>query len=469
MRPVAPTDLMFLLAERRNQPMHVGALALLKLPPGAGAHYVRGMAAQVRSHKEVFAPFNRRLVRRMGVWFWETDDNFDIEAHFHHAALPKPGRIRELFSLVSSLHSGLMDRAKPLWELHLIEGVEGNRAALFIKIHHAFADGVAFARMLPQIMSEDSARGAVPLWARPPEAVKPPEAKVQQPGNLLTPIMSVVSQQLSTWPNVVRALAQAVRDTGTQPGHVSVFQAPESLLNREISASRRFAAQSWPLDRIKAVAKEHSVTLNDVVLAMCSSALRQYLTEHNAIPAKPLVSMVPVSLRGEDSPRAGNLTGLVLANLATDQADPLARLETIAKSMRHAKQRLAGLSPLEVMQYVSATMALSGINIATGLMPEKQSFNLVISNVPGPKNPLFFEGAAVEGMYPVSIVCDGLALNITVGSYAGKLEFGLIACSRTLPQMQRLLDYLEDGLIELEAERVAAPAASAGLFELRSM
>lgn len=201
--------------------------------------------------------------------------------------------------------------------------------------------------------------------------------------------------------------------------------------------------------RIKAASKKHRATLNDIVLAMCGAALRRYLIELNALPDKPLIAMVPVSLR-RDGSEGGNQIAMVLANLGTHIADPLERLDTIVRSMNNSKERFKRMSQGEILSYLGVVMAAHGVNLALGVNPGWQAFNVIISNVPGPKETRYWDGAEVSGLYPVSIPVDGCALNITLLGYAGHLEFGLTACRHTVPHMQNLLKYLEDALIELE-------------------
>lgn len=453
MTPLSPQDQMFLLVERRNQPMHVGSLMLLTPPPDAGPDYVQELSEWARSHTQASPPFNQKLTRKLGMPFWTEDTEFDLEAHVHHISLPKPGRIRELLAIVSKLHSGLMDRAKPLWEFYLIDGVEDGRIAVYSRIHHALIDGVAGMRMLQRSMSPDpDVRDTKPFWAMPPRQRKPADgviAQVTQPISKAAKVANVLREQAATWPKVTSEIIKSIRARSSDADYVSVFQAPRTILNQRISASRRFAAQSWPLARIKAAGKRHNATLNDIVLAMCASALRQYLGDLDALPEQPLVAMVPVSLRKDDSD-GGNQVGVVLANLATHLEDPLERLDAISRSVQNSKERFASMSQLEIMNYVSTALAISGINMATGIAPTWQAFNIVVSNVPGPKETLYWNGAKLEGIYPVSIAMDGQATNITVVSYADKFEIGIIACRRTLPHMQKLLQYLEDGLAELE-------------------
>lgn len=448
MKPLAVNDLMFLWLERHNQPMHVGGLLLMTPPPDAARDFMQCLGEYCRGFTEAQPPFNQRLLRKAGLWFWAEDKEFDLEQHFYHLALSGSGSIRDLLSLVSKLHSSRLDRERPLWEAYLIEGVEGGRAALYCKIHHALVDGVAAMRTIQRAMSDDPHEEELaPFWARAPGSRE--NYNLLNPAGVWRGVADEFRAQFRTLPTVARELRSAVQERRTSADHVSVFQAPRSPLNRRVTGSRRFAAQSWPLKRISAAARAHRATINDVVLAMCAAALRSYLQSLDALPDKPLIAMVPMSLRKDDT-ATGNQVAMILANLATDHADPLERLRKIQRSVQTSKQRYSRMNPREIMNYLSAIMAPSGFKMVTGMLPKKQSFNVIISNVPGPKQPLYFNGAKFTGMYPVSIVLDGFALNMTLTSYAGEIEFGLIACRRTLPHMQRLLEGLEQGLQELE-------------------
>lgn len=445
MRALGPIDQVFLWLERRQQPMHVGGLLLFKIPEGADHTFIQDVAARFKAVTPPVRPFNQRLEGM----FWEEDDEFDLEHHFRHIALPEPGRIRELLAYVSQEHSALLDRAKPLWECHLIEGIEGNRFALYFKIHHSLVDGVAGMRIAQKSLSCDPDEKALtPLWAVKRD--RRPKEETTVLSNFADTINRLRHQAASV-PRVAKELYDAIKASYEKdPDYVSVFQAPRSILNQRVSGSRRFAAQSYNLPRIKAIGKKLGVTINDVVMAMCAGALRTYLLELNALPAKPLIAMVPMSLRKDDSD-GGNQISMILANLGTHLDDPRARLDIIHRSVQNAKDRFSRMSQSEIMAYSALIYSIAGMNLMTGIAPKMQAFNIVISNVPGPKEPMYWNGAQLDGFYPVSIVLDGMALNITLTSYVDKLEFGLIACRKALPSMQRLLTYLEDALEELEA------------------
>lgn len=452
MKALSPSDQLFLWLERRSQPMHVGGLLLLKPSEAQKASGVGSLVSHLKTFSQAVAPFNQRLIFRLGMWFWAEDTDFDLDAHFIHLSLPKPGRIRELLELVSKLHAGQMDRAKPLWEAYLIDGLDDGRFALYVKVHHALADGMASMKLLQHSMADNPELVDMePFWANSNLAFPSPGLdNTEGLATVLGKLVDASKTQLFSLPRVVREVGRSVwQTTVADPDFVSVIQAPRSVINRRITASRRFAAQSWSLTRIKECAGDLDMTLNDVVLAMYGFALRNYLLELHALPARPLVAMVPVSLRQDES-TTGNHLALLLANLGTDIEDPIERIETIARSVNESKQRFASMSQAEITNYVAAMMGISGINMLTGIAPKIQAFNIVISNVPGPRHTLFFNGAEVDGIYPVSLLVDGQAVNITLNSYADKLEFGLIACRRTMPSVQRLLQFLEEGLVELE-------------------
>jgi WS/DGAT/MGAT family acyltransferase len=262
-------------------------------------------------------------------------------------------------------------------------------------------------------------------------------------------LLGLSGRQLGTIPTVAKELLKTINQARKDPAYDSIFHAPRCMLNQKITGSRRFAAQSWCLKRIRAVCEAYGTTVNDVVTAMCAAALRTYLMNQDALPEKPLVAFVPVSLRRDDS-SGGNQVGVILASLHTDVQEAGERLLKIHHGMEEAKQRYRHMSPEEIVNYTALTLAPAAFHLLTGLAPKWQTFNVVISNVPGPSRPLYWNGAKLEGMYPVSIDMDRLALNMTLTSYNDQVEFGLIGCRRTLPSLQRMLDYLEQGLAELE-------------------
>jgi diacylglycerol O-acyltransferase len=451
------TDAMFLIPERREQPMHVGSLQLFKLPDGAGPDWVPKLYQSMLEATEIRALFRRRparSLRSLGVWTWEVDDEIDLEHHVRHSALPRPGRVRELLALTSRLHGTLLDRQRPMWEMHLIEGLEGDRFAIYTKIHHSLLDGISAIRLLRSVLSTDPEAEVSALWA-PRE--KPASSSIGSSSGSLLDLPAMALRTAGEMAGLGPALTRRAVQTIVAQSRQQSTGAPRTMLNVPITGSRRYAAQSWSLERIKTVAKAASATVNDVVLAMCSSALREYLQDLGALPTESLIAMTPVALRPRDSgDDGGNAVGAILATLGTDVADPGERLATIQASMRLGKESMAGLSPLQATAYSALLMAplvLSATRALAGVAP--QPFNLIISNVPGPTETLYLNGARLTGLYPLSIPLDGQALNITVTSYDGSLDFGLTGDRRALPHLQRLLTHLDSGLEDL-AEVVGA-------------
>ena len=452
MKPLSPADQLFLWLEKRQQPMHVGGLQLFSFPEDAPDNYVAELADELRRHTEATSPFDRRLDSRFSQPVWVHDEQLDLEHHFRFEALPTPGRVRELLAFVSAEHSHLMDRARPLWEFHLIEGLRDRQFAVYTKVHHSLVDGVSAMRMAQRMLTADPAqRNMPPIWALPPRARQ--QAEDDGRGSLWSTLGHLIGEsgkQLGTVPTVARELLRTVNQARKDPAYKSIFHAPRCLLNHKITGSRRFAAQSYCLKRIRSVCQAYGTTVNDVVMAMCASALRTYLMNQDALPEQPLIAMVPVSLRRDDSDE-GNQVGIILASLGTHLSDPADRLMHIHHDVKMAKDRYSSMSPEEILNYTALTLAPAAFNLLTGMAPKWQTFNVVISNVPGPAGECYWNGAKLEGMYPVSIAMDRLALNMTLTSYRDQIEFGLIGCRRTLPSLQRMLDYLEEGLAELES------------------
>lgn len=266
----------------------------------------------------------------------------------------------------------------------------------------------------------------------------------------LEALLALAREQMGTSRNIGKALLNAFKARGDK-ALVAPMQAPKSVINQKISRNRRFATQQFPVERLKAVAKAQGGTLNDAVLALCGAALRRLLLEQDALPAQPLTAMLPVNIRPKDDPGGGNAVGAILASLATDEADPAERLRKIIASTGEAKAQLQGMTKAGIMQYsalLMAPMLLSQIPGTVGRV--RPAFNLVVSNVPGPTQPIYFRGFRMEAYYPLSIPMPGYGLNITVVSYLDTLNFGFIGCRDNLPHLQRLAVYSREALEELE-------------------
>lgn len=444
MKLLGTVDTSFLLAEDRQTPMHTGGLMLFSYPEGAREDWLHQTLSGNDDPDAVQYPFNQKLVwplRRLGLPHWTTDQHLDTHYHVRHSALPKPGRYREMFSLVSRLHSTRLHRDRPLWEAHIIEGVENNRFALYMKTHHSVIDGVGAMRMLRACLSTDPDERDMPApWNTP--RPRRERSTTPDPRGALAATAGAMGGVLK--------FAAAVRKRD-QHGMIAPFQTPLTILNGRVTGSRRLVAQSWPLLRIKKVAKALNATVNDIVLAMSGGALRRYLIDWDALPDQPLTAMTPVSFRPADADIEGNSFSVVFASLATDIGDPLDRLRAIQSSMGEAKRLLKGMNTADIPIFTSIValpvLVPHLLRISGRTRP---TFNVTVSNVPGPQEQLYWNGAPLEGMYPLSIVTHGQALNITVTSCGDSLDFGIVACRRSVPSAQRLIDHLDEALVELE-------------------
>jgi diacylglycerol O-acyltransferase len=449
MRKLSPLDTLFLFLERRHAPFHVGALSLFRPPEGAPPDFAAQLAQRLNQFTRAGRPFNQRLAGRLGMDIWVRDSDFDLSHHFVHLALPKPGRIRELLAMVSRVHSAHLDRAYPLWRTYLIEGLEDGRIATYTKVHHSVLDGVAGIRLMLKSMSADVVES---VEMPPPWGLQPSKRRLISavPGvSGFRALVDLAAQGRHSIPAVFNQIKQSVKDLRTgHPDLVSSFQAPRCLFNQRISGSRRFAARSYSTARIKAVGAQLQGTTNDVVLALCSGALRRYLLDQNALPDEPLIAAVPVSIRRDESV-AGNEIAAALINLATHLSDPVQRFMMIKGSMDYNKERFRQMTPAQLLAYTAAMLAPGLLTLLPGV--KHTIANVVISHVPGPREPMYWQGCQLEGIYPASLLLDGFALNITLISRHDQVDFGLLACRRSVPRMQRLLTYIEDSLVELES------------------
>ncbi|MFF0541332.1 wax ester/triacylglycerol synthase family O-acyltransferase [Nocardia thailandica] len=444
---IAPLDALFLLAESREHPMHVGSLQLFEPPEDAGPDYLREFKEKLIADKAFHPTFRKQPATWLGApqLAWTTDSDIDLDFHVQRSALPAPGGFGQLLDHASVLHSALLDRHRPLWELHFVEGLADGRFALYSKMHHALIDGVAAQRLMRRTLTSDPSSGE----ARVPWNL-PRRARSERVGN--GGALGLAKNLFSSAPRSTTALLRAARTGLVEQQLTLPFAAPRTVFNVPIGGARRCAVRSWPMDRIKQVRKATGATVNDVVLTMSAGALRSYLIERDALPDKPLIAMVPMSVReADDTDTQGVRVAALLCNLGTDVADPLERLRVVSESTRRNKEVYRSLSSTQSM----ALSALMLSPMATMLLPGFASmaappFNIVISNVPGSRDPLYWNGARLDAGYPLSIPLDGQAVNITLTSNGENLDFGLVGCRRTLPDLARLLDHLEDSLAALE-------------------
>jgi WS/DGAT/MGAT family acyltransferase len=481
MQQLSSLDAQFLNVESSTTVGHVGSLLLLDPTDAPDGELTLDRVREVLEPRlHLAAPFRQRLVAvplGLGRPYWVDDPDFDIEFHLREIGLPGPGDEAQLGEQIARIHARPLDRTRPLWEMYLIHNVSGGRQALYAKIHHAAIDGVSGAEILATIMDVT----VEPRVEEPPEEIFAP-GPLPSSGTLIAKGLAAMANEpvdaIRILPRSLPHLAdlpgagylpgaQAVSDLADsvvkmassgalgRQGERRTITTPPTPLNAAITAHRRFAYGSLPLDEIKTVKNAFAMTVNDVVMALCTTALRRWLLDHDGLPTVPIVVAVPVSIRTDDQTGDnGNQVSMMLAEMPTHLADPEERLVGVQEGVATAKEHFETV-PASILQDVSAVIptALSGLAaraifsmVTVGAFP----FNLFISNVPGPQLPLYVGGARVLGVYPASAITDLTgALNITLFSYDGALDFGLIACRELVPDVWNLIGYLRDALDEL--------------------
>ncbi len=472
LKALTPGDAFFLLIESDKTPSQIGMLARMKLPEGADKNYLRDLVENFRQYQPKSAPFNLKLAKRKLTrpgFHWEQVDNIDIDYHLRHSALPKPGGERELAVLISRLHSIPLDKNRPMWECHIIEGLEDNCFALYSKMHHALLDGVAGARLMSQWMSQTSPdidENFVPYWAMPANSKKKrtTQATTEIVGADAASLLAQVTKPVKMTSGVFAATLKSVLGSVTRqhPNLIRPYSAPNCILNDAVGPQRRVSTVELKTDRLLSIGKALGGTLNDVVMAVCGGALRSYLQELDALPDRDLVSQVPVSFRSKEDASGGNAIGMVLSSLGTTEADTLHRFKKVAGSMSAAKALLSNMNAAQITAY-SALMTLPftlGQMTGLGNRRNKPMYNVVISNVPGPRDKRYLNGAEVFSVHPISFVMQGQALNITLFTYGDDITFVFTACRETLPSVQRLVQHTTNALEELEkiANKDVTPA-----------
>jgi WS/DGAT/MGAT family acyltransferase len=465
MKRVPPLDAAWLALESRDTPMHVGGLFEFSLPDDAPADYLSRELERMREARTIPPPWNLKLVEGPLIGsrlpLMREDHDIDLDYHVRHSALPNPGGQRELGILVSRLHGHQLDLHRPLWEVHLIEGLENDRFALYMKMHHSLIDGVSGMRLMLRALSSDAASRDTPaFWTV--GAGKRPRRDGEGDGRLDRALGTARAGA-----DALRGLGKAAADLGraaVDEGPLQApYRAPESALGGKLTGQRRFATQQYPLAKFKDLKDAAGCTLNDVVLYLCGTALRRYLSEHGRLPDRPLTAGIPVNLREADDESTGTAIGMMVAELGTNIADPRERLEAVKRSTAEAKRHLSELPPSARTYY---TLLINGpyiTSLVAGLGGHTPvPFNLGISNVPGPAEPLYFNGSRLEAMFPLSLLLHGNALNITCVSYAGTLNFGLTGARDTLPHLQRLAIYLGEAVDELSELLLSKDAVASG-------
>jgi diacylglycerol O-acyltransferase / wax synthase len=442
---------------------------------------VEGLCRLVGERLAVLPPFRWRLVEvpfNLDLPYWVEDPDFDLDFHIREAAVPPPGDDRHIADTVARICARPLDRSRPLWEMYLLHGLRDGRIGLLTKVHHALADGVSGNEILTALLDpgpdgrdEPYPPAQRPIDERPPTqlemlgrglrsiprhplrtALRLPRALpniTDVPGANAFPGVPRISSAMS------RLRARAGRE---DPGilEIAAARAPRTSFNGPISAHRSFAFGSISLSRVKTIKNAAGTTVNDVLVALCASSLRAWLEEKGERPSDPLVAMIPVSVRGAEDQRSfGNRISFMVVPIPTDEPDPWAGLERAHASLKSAKEHHKAL-PAELLTDASsaippAMLALAARTTVDVLSRTRPPVNLVISNIPGPRDPLYLGGVALEAAFPLSVLVDGVGLNITVLSYRDHIDVGVVADRDQIHDTWPLMDGIKRALDELEA------------------
>ena len=474
MEQLTGLDATFLYLETPSLHMHVSMAAIFDPSTVPGGYSFDKMRDLVSSRLELAPIFRRRLVEvpfRLGHPYWVDDPTFDIEYHIRQSALPAPGGVEELGRFVGDVCSRQLDRSKPLWEMYIVEGLRGGQIAVVTKIHHCTIDGVSGAELLSQLFDLEPEPPPRPAPDNPPlvDQQLPSEFKLvaQSLGTRLTRPLGMTKLAWRTG----RALLDVKRVRARGSGRAALpLTTPRTSLNASITPHRRVAFSSIALEDAKRVRRACDTTLNDVVLAVCTGALRRYLLDGDELPGDPLVATVPVSTAPTvANQRGANKVSAMFVGLPCQLEDPLERLRAIRESTKGAKEEHHALGADVLLNWAehatpnvfsTAARAYTRLKLADHHRP---IHSLVISNVPGPDFPLYLSGAELVAGFPLGPVMDGAGLNITVMSYRGVLNWGLVACSETVPRLTDLALYIPDALDELAAAAGVGPALPMGV------
>lgn len=492
MRQLTSLDVQFLAVENDRTHGHVGSIAVYDPSTAPGGRLtVESVRALLRERMHLLPPFTWKLVKvpfDLDHPYWGVDPEPDLDYHVRELGLPAPGNLHQLADQTARIYERRLDRARPLWELYLIHGLEGGRVGVLTKIHHAALDGLSGAEILVTLLDLQPTGREIP----PPEhAVRPDNVpgRAELAARALTGMPRHTTRALrhmpKTLPNLdliptfrsvpgVRAFSSAARFVeGRWPGHepepeVDALAAPKTILNTRISAHRSVSFETVSLAGIKRIKNHFGVTVNDVVIAICASAVREWLIEHEDLPTKPLLAMIPVSVRlPEEFGTFGNRVSMMTVPIPTTEHEPAKRVRKAHRAMKKAKARHETTPRMlirDANEAIPPVLLGRTARLLLGIAASGQvdpPLNLVISNVPGSPVPLYLAGAKLEANYPLSVITDGMGLNLTILSYLDRVDFGIVGCREAVPDPWFVADEVRrayEELLEL-AEAGEAPRA----------
>jgi diacylglycerol O-acyltransferase / wax synthase len=477
-RQLTSVDAQFLALETARQSGHVGGLAILDPSTRPdGKLTLEAIHDLIVERLPLLPPLRWRLAEvpfGLDYPYWVDDADFDLDFHVRELALSPPGNDEKLAEQVARIFARPLDRARPLWEIYLIHGLGADRVAMLTKIHHSLIDGLSGAEIMGVLLDLSPEGREAPEPLEGSVDGEPTEVEMLARGLLGLPRypLRLLRALPSALPNLDETAFSTLPGTGVASRVADVvsralsrgdggvlertaLKAPRTTFNGRISPHRRFVFGRLSLEAVKRVKNRHDCTVNDVVVAVCAGAVRRWLEEHGELPAEPLVAQIPVSVRtSEQAGTYGNRIMLMSAPLLTNVEDRVERLRQTHEALRVMKERHRAL-PAELLQDVNHFIPpavfsrAARVTFALSTGAARPTWNLVISNVPGPQFPLYCAGARLEANYPVSVITDGMGLNITVMSYCGKLDFGIVADRDQMPDLWRLMDWLDDELQEL--------------------
>jgi len=452
MKRLGAMDAAFLYMETANAPSHAAALQLFE-PPADGRDFYDAFRAHLRSRIPLLPHLHQHLHETpLGLDHpvWVADGDVDLRHHLRHEHLDPPGTMDQLTAVAERLYPPLLDRHRPLWHYTVIDGLADGQVALFMKAHHACMDGIAAQATFDTFFS--SSPDPAPI-----DRVKPVRSE-PEPGffTLLRDAYGHLAEQprrtLKALPDTARALAKLTAHSR----EIDVRPAPRTRFDVNVSDERRFAVATLSLTRMRAVAKARGATINDVVMALCGGALRRYLSGKGELPEESLVAFAPVSVRSSGDDPGGNQLFGMMTPLASDVEDPLSRLDAVNEGAARAKAQVEDIKDLLPSNFAIPGVAalvpgffqlMSSLHVQERMPP---LYNVAVSNVPGIRHPVYMSGARMVAEYPMSIVQDGCALNITVMGIEDALDFGVVACARAVPDVDVIRDLLVDAFAELE-------------------
>lgn len=450
MKYLSPIDATFLRMETTRTPMHVGALMTFRLPDDSPPDFVQKLTTKMREKPFMPEPFGFRLADTKfsslaPAW---VEAEIDIDYHLRHSALPYPGGELELGRLVERLHSHPLDLTRPLWECHLIEGLENRRFAMYFKAHHCAIDGMGAVGMVNKWLSHDpNETESDGPWVLASGKTKKKPLKKETFMQRFSKPAKIAAKQADGLKELVKGLNKMAQ--GPDSGARMALSTPRSIFNKPVSQQRRLGTQMLELSRLKAVSKQTGASINDILLAVVGGAVRRYQMEMKA-PDESLLASVPMGLAREEGGGGNAVAGFVVP-LGTNLGSPLSRLQQIQRVTQRSKKEISDMPPAAQNQLallgLSPFVAGQMLNVLPKIPP---LFNFVVSNVVLSRDPLYLMGAELEAMYPVSFLFDGYALNVTLVGYNKHVAVGFLGCREAVPSLQRLAVYTGEALVELE-------------------